>query len=108
MFYVDINAEVENQQAVIEGRNKSSYNGNACDVRNPLRIDKMSASKESLPRNSPIMKHRSIKDEVESIKNENNEDEDDVNESLFPRCKSSKYRYRPITFWNKLVKVCLR
>lgn len=106
MFYVDINAEVENQQAVIEGRNKSSYNGNACDVKNPLRMDKMSASKESLPRNSPIMKHRSIKDE-ESIKNENNEDEDDVNESLFPRCKSSKYCL-PINFESRLVKVCLQ
>ena len=106
MFYVDINAEVENQQAVIEGRNKSSYNGNACDVRNPLRIDKMSASKESLPRNSPIMKHRSIKDE-ESIKNENNEDEDDINESLFPRCKSSKY-CRPLTFYVRLVNVFLQ
>ena len=91
MFYVDINAEVENQQAAKEvGENISSYNGKSCsDVKNnssPLRIPKMSTSKVS-PKSSPSMKHRLIKDE--SI-NDDFEDDDDVN-SLFPRCKSSKY-----------------
>ena len=91
MFYVDINAEVENQQAAKEaGKNISSYNGKSCgELKNnstPLGLPKMSTSKVS-PKNSPSMKHRLIKDE--SI-NDDDED-DDVNDSLFPRCKSSKY-----------------
>ena len=91
MFYVDINAEVDNQQAPKEvGNNISSYNGKSySDVKNissPLRMPKMSTSKGS-PQTSPSIKHRLIKDE--SI-NDDDDDEDDVN-SLFPRCKSSKY-----------------
>ena len=91
MFYVDINAEVENQQAGKE-RSIASHNGNSCDVKNPLRNVKMSTSKVS-PKASPSLKHRLIK--KESI---NDDDDDDVNESLFPRCKSSKYlslHFRP-------------
>ena len=91
MFYVDINAEVENQQAAKEvGKNIYSYNGKSCcdvkDISTPLRMPKMSTSKVS-PKTSPSIKHRLIKNE--SI-NDDDED-DDVNESLFPRCKSSKY-----------------
>ena len=85
MFYVDINAEVENQQAAKEAENIVSHNGNSCDVKSPLRAVKMSTSKVS-PKGSPSLKHRLIKNE--SI---NDDDDDDVNESLFPRCKSSKY-----------------
>ena len=91
MFYVDINAEVENQQAAKEaGKNISSYNGKNCgEVKNnstSIRMPKMSTSRDS-PRNSPSMKHRLIKDE--SINDD--DEEDDINNSLFPRCKSSKY-----------------
>ena len=85
MFYVDINAEVENQQAAKEAENIASHNGNSCDVKSPLRTVKMSTSKVS-PKASPSLKHRLIKND--SINDD--DDDDDVN-SLFPRCKSSKY-----------------
>ena len=76
MFYVDRNAEVENQQS--ETGNVASHNGNS-GVKTARTA--MSASKAS-PKSSPIMKirHEHIKDD----------DEEDVTESLFARCKSSK------------------
>ena len=87
MFYVDINAEVENQQAAKEAANIASHNGNSCDVKSsPLRTVKMSTSKVS-PRASPSLKHRLIKNE-----SMNDDDDDDSNvNSMFARCTSSKY-----------------
>ena len=89
MFYVDINAEVENQQATEkEARNIASRNGSSCDVRptQPLRMA-MYTSNVS-PKSSPTMKHRLIKDE--SMVENDEVDEEDVN-PMFARCKSSKY-----------------
>lgn len=77
MFYVDLNAEVENQQS--DAGIVASHNGNS-GVKT-ARHPNMLGSKAS-PRSSPSMKtrHEHIKDD----------DEDDNTNSLFARCTSSK------------------
>ena len=81
MFYVDINAEAENQQSVAE--NVASHNGNSSSIKtaNPV----MSSATKLSPQMSLCKKNPN-----ELIQEDN---EDDVNESLFPRCKSSKCEY---------------
>ena len=76
MFYVDINADVDNQQSA--SGTVASHNGNS-GVKTARTA--MSASKAS-PKSSPSMKkrHQPIKDD----------DDDEITDSLFPRCKSSK------------------
>ena len=78
MFYVDISANVEQQDPDKETLASSS----ARDVNAVITM----SDPQTSPNNSPRSKER--------LHHSTAEDAEDNNESLFPRCKSSKYTLR--------------
>ena len=75
MFYVDISANVEQQ----DPDEKTLASSSARDVNAVIAMSEPQTSPNSSPRSKERLQHSTA------------EDAEDNNESLFPRCKSSKY-----------------
>ena len=83
MFYVDINADVEQQQP---DERKLTF-PSVSDVNTSMTMSESKAPPHNSPRNKKRLEQRSHT--VASTA----DDTEDTNDSLFPRCKSSKYIY---------------
>ena len=83
MFYVDINADVAQQQP----DERTLTLPSVCDVNTSITMSESKASPRSSPRIKKRLEQRSHTT-ASTV-----EDTEDTNDSLFPRCKSSKYIY---------------